>query len=66
MHCILLLSTLLVTDGLGPGDHSRQLVVDDIKRSYIIHVPPQYPSHPAMPLVLAFHGAGMNGKLMSQ
>lgn len=66
MNCILLLSTLLLADSLGPGDHSRQLVVDDIKRSYIVHVPPQYPSHPAMPLVLAFHGAGMNGKLMSQ
>jgi polyhydroxybutyrate depolymerase len=66
MNGILLLSAVLIADVLGPGDHSRQLVVDDLQRSYLVHVPPQYPDTSPLPLVLAFHGAGMNGKLMSQ
>lgn len=49
---------------LGPGDHSRTLEIDGLKRSYLVHVPPKYdPSKPS-PVVLVFHGAGMNGLLM--
>jgi polyhydroxybutyrate depolymerase len=49
---------------LGPGDHERNLTVDDRERSYIIHVPPGYDADAPTPVVLVFHGAGMNARLM--
>ncbi len=60
----LLLAALTVAP-LRPGDHRRQLEVDGVQRSYLVHVPQQSPHDPP-PLVLAFHGAGMNGRLMAQ
>jgi polyhydroxybutyrate depolymerase len=49
---------------LGPGDHLRRLTVDGRRRSYWVHVPPGYdPSNPT-PVVIAFHGALMNGSMM--
>lgn len=49
---------------LGAGDHSRSLVVDGRQRSYLVHVPKNYdPSRPT-PVVLALHGAAMNGSMM--
>jgi polyhydroxybutyrate depolymerase len=51
---------------LGPGDHERTLTVDDRQRSYLVHVPPGYDADTPTPLVLVFHGAGMNARLMAQ
>ena len=34
------------------------LVVDGIKRSYILHLPANYDSHRSWPLVIALHGGG--------
>lgn len=49
---------------LGPGDHTRSLTMGEQKRSYLIHVPQGYdPQNPA-PVVLALHGAAMNGPMM--
>lgn len=53
-----------VATPLTPGDHVRRLVVDDIKRSAIVHVPPQYTPEKPVALVLALHGAAMNGPAM--
>ena len=64
MNCMLILLALLAMEPLGPGDHLRRLEVDGKKRSYWVHVPPQYDADVPLPLVLAFHGAGMNGKMM--
>ncbi len=66
MTCISLVLLLLAAEPLGPGDHFRRLQIDGQGRSYWVHVPPQYQSDVPLPMVLAFHGAGMNGKLMSQ
>ena len=66
MTCIPIVLALLAAEPLGPGDHLRRLDVDGQSRSYWVHVPPQYRTEVPRPLVLAFHGAGMNGKLMSQ
>ena len=49
---------------LGPGDYSRTLEIDSLKRSYLVHVPPQYDATKPWPVVLIFHGAGMNAALM--
>ena len=49
---------------LGAGNHSRTLTVDDRQRSYLVHVPPGYDPEAPTPVVLVFHGAGMNATLM--
>jgi polyhydroxybutyrate depolymerase len=61
-----LLSMLAVTgEALRPGDHERLLQIGDLHRSYVVHVPPNYdPKHP-IPVVLALHGAGTNGGMMT-
>ena len=44
----------------------RELKVDDLKRSYLLHIPPTYdPRHPTS-LVLAFHGRLGTGKEMER
>jgi polyhydroxybutyrate depolymerase len=52
---------------LAPGDHRRTLRIDGRPRSYIVHVPRRRaadaPDAP-LPVVLALHGAAMNGWLM--
>ncbi len=49
---------------LTPGEHSRVVTADGQTRSYVVHVPPGYrPDEPA-PVVLAFHGAGINARMM--
>jgi len=50
---------------LGPGDHTRALTIDEQKRSYVVHVPPKYDAKKPTPVVLALHGAAMNGPMMA-
>src|SRR5438067_875168 len=50
---------------LGPGDHRRELTVGGRDRSYLLHVPPGYDPKRPTPVVLAFHGAMMNGPMMA-
>jgi polyhydroxybutyrate depolymerase len=52
-------------DQLGPGDHERLLNIGDLHRSYTIHVPKHYDPKRPTPLVLALHGAAMNGVMMA-
>ena len=54
----------LTAESLTPGDHTRHLMVGNQKRFYIVHVPPGYDSNTPTPVVLALHGAGMNGSMM--
>jgi len=49
---------------VGPGDHSRTLQIGGQTRSYLVHVPPKYDAETPAPVVLIFHGAGMNAALM--
>ena len=48
----------------GPGDHTRTFTVDGILRTYLAHVPPGYVEGKPTPVVLALHGAAMNGLMM--
>src|SRR5262249_46333784 len=54
-----------VVQPIGPGDHVVRLTVDNRPRSYRVHVPPQYDAAKPTPVVLAFHGSSMNGKMMA-
>lgn len=46
------------------ADYSDTVSVDGTTRSYVIHVPPGYDGKQALPVVLAFHGLGMNATAM--
>lgn len=45
-----------------PGQYIEELVHNGIRRSYILHIPPQYDSQTRLPLVLLFHGGGGNAR----
>jgi polyhydroxybutyrate depolymerase len=61
----LVVGLLAVEEPLGPGDHTRSLKVDESARSYVVHVPPKYDPQQPVPVVLALHGAAMNGPMMA-
>jgi polyhydroxybutyrate depolymerase len=44
----------------APGDHEFELTVGTLKRSYLVHVPPQAATGKPLPIVLNFHGGGGN------
>jgi polyhydroxybutyrate depolymerase len=48
----------------GPGDYRRTVEVGGMKRTYNVHVPPKYDAKRPTPVVLALHGAAMNGAMM--
>jgi len=49
---------------LSAGDHTRTLTVDGRKRTYLVHVPKKYDPKTPTPVVLALHGAAMDGSMM--
>ncbi|XZE20682.1 extracellular catalytic domain type 1 short-chain-length polyhydroxyalkanoate depolymerase [Pirellulaceae bacterium SH449] len=51
-------------EALGPGDHTRVLTVGDLKRNYLVYIPPQYDPKKPTPVVMAFHGGGSNASSM--
>jgi poly(3-hydroxybutyrate) depolymerase len=52
------------SDPLGPGNHTRSLRVGEQKRTYLVHVPKGLDPKLPVPVVLALHGAAMNGPMM--
>jgi polyhydroxybutyrate depolymerase len=55
---------LAITNLRVPSDPTRTLTVGDQKRTYLVHLPPQYDPAKPTPVVLALHGAAMNGRMM--
>ena len=49
---------------LAPGDHAFALTHQNLKRSYLVHLPPQAAARRALPVVLSFHGGGSNAEVM--
>ena len=49
---------------LGTGDHTRTLMMGEQKRTYLVHIPKDYDPKKPAPVVLALHGAAMNGSMM--
>jgi polyhydroxybutyrate depolymerase len=52
--------TIGQTESLEPGDATRTLVYAGIERTYILHIPASYDATRPTPLVLAFHGIGLD------
>ncbi|HXF66530.1 MAG TPA: PHB depolymerase family esterase, partial [Burkholderiales bacterium] len=48
---------------LAPGDHEFVLLHRELRRSYLVHVPPQARSGRPLPVVINFHGAGGNARI---
>ena len=49
---------------LAPGDYEFYLTQQGLRRSYLLHVPPQAAGSRPLPLILSFHGAGSNAAVM--
>lgn len=49
---------------LAPGDYTISLDHQKLRRSYMVHVPPQAAAGRALPVMLAFHGGGSNAEVM--
>lgn len=49
---------------LTPGNHTRVVQVDAMRRRYMVHVPPRYAASHATPVVIAYHGGGGNPESM--
>src|SRR5262249_32104040 len=50
---------------LTPGDHVRTVGIDNLTRSYAVHVPPSYDAKTPTPLVLALHPFATNAAAMA-
>src|SRR5215813_8546308 len=48
-----------------PGDHDVVIMVDKLKRHFILHVPTAYQDGKAVPLVVMLHGHGGTAKMIS-
>jgi len=57
------LAITLSATPIWPGDQMHKLTVDGRERSYLVHIPPQYNPKMPTPVVLIFHGAGMNASM---
>jgi polyhydroxybutyrate depolymerase len=66
MYSFLILTALWLAEPnfLGPGDHTRTLMMGEQKRTYLVHVPKGCDSKNAAPVVLALHGSNMNAPMM--
>ncbi|MFM7148619.1 MAG: alpha/beta hydrolase family esterase, partial [Gemmataceae bacterium] len=67
--CLIILGTACFAparerEHLAPGDHNRKLVVGGQERKYLVHVPKKYDPKIPTPLILALHGAAMDGSMM--
>jgi polyhydroxybutyrate depolymerase len=63
---LLLVAALLTANPmLTPGDQTRTLTVDGRERSYLVHVPGKYDGKTPTPVVIALHGAALNGPMMA-
>src|SRR5690242_20590722 len=49
---------------LVPGDYEFYLTHEGLRRTYLLHIPPQASDAKPLPLVLSFHGAGSNATVM--
>lgn len=48
----------------GAGDHALSMNYNGMERTYVLHIPPGLNPSQAVPLVLAFHGVGLNASEM--
>lgn len=63
---VLLALPVAAAAALAPGDHEFALTHKALRRSYIVHVPPQAVSGKPLPVVINFHGGGGNARAHKQ
>jgi len=49
---------------LAPGDYDIAFTHQNLRRSYVVHVPPQAAAKRPLPVMLSFHGGGSNAEVM--
>ena len=49
---------------LSPGDHQRSISFDGLERTYNFHMPIEYDPSQKIPIVLVFHGFGLDAEEM--
>jgi polyhydroxybutyrate depolymerase len=49
---------------LAPGDYEFSLTHHQLRRNYLVHVPPQAARGRSLPVVMNFHGAGSNAEVV--
>lgn len=59
-------TTNVTADTRSSGDYKRTLVVTALKRTYRVHLPSSYDHSDRLPVVIALHGGGGNGKKMAK
>ncbi len=52
--------------GLGPGTHDLTWTVEGRDRTCRVHLPPGFPPDRPLPLVIALHGMGADGRMMER
>lgn len=57
---------LLASEPLKQGENTRKLEHGGRTRTYFVHVPPSYDGSRPVPVVVALHGAMMNGRMMME
>lgn len=49
---------------LAPGDYDIAFTHQNLRRNYVVHVPPQAAAKRPLPVMLSFHGGGSNAEVM--
>lgn len=49
-----------------PGNYTRELTVNGLKRTYLVHVPTRHDNKQSIPIVIMFHGAGGTSQIAMQ
>lgn len=62
LAALLLIAAAPAAAALAPGDHQFELMLGEVKRSYLVRVPPRAAPGVALPVVLNFHGGGGDAK----
>lgn len=55
---LITLSLLLNSCSTATADETRNITVDNIKRSFMVHLPPNYSASEKLPVVIVMHGGG--------
>lgn len=58
LACALIAASSAAGAALEPGDHEFALTVQELRRSYLVYLPPQAAGGKPLPVVLNFHGGG--------